>query len=81
MWVRTIRRHQQSGRPVASCDEGLSSIPYQKTCSVQAGIRKAPERVRLVGQEVRRDEGIFIWLNDLPAERTMSSAGFDPLHS
>jgi hypothetical protein len=45
---------------------------------VHRDIRKAPERVCFVSQEVRRDEGIFIRPNDLPAERTMSPAGLDP---
>ncbi|HEV8454980.1 MAG TPA: hypothetical protein VGQ24_08825 [Gemmatimonadales bacterium] len=80
-WVRAIRRHPESRHPVISCDKSLSSIPHQKTRSVHRGIRKAPERVCFVGQEVRRDEGIFVWPNDLPAEGAMSSAGLDPLHS
>jgi hypothetical protein len=79
-WVRAIRRHPESRRPVVSRDKALSSIPHQKTRSVHRGIRKAPERVCFVGQEVRRDERIFTWPNDLGAERTMSSASFDPLH-
>ena len=41
-------------------------------------IRKAPERVCFVGQEVRRDEGIFFRPNDLTAERTVSPARLDP---
>jgi len=36
---------------------------------VHRDIRKAPERVCFVGQEVRRDEGIFFRPNDLTAER------------
>jgi hypothetical protein len=45
---------------------------------VHRDIRKAPEQVCFVGQEVRRDEGILIWPNDRPAERTVSPAGLDP---
>jgi hypothetical protein len=45
---------------------------------VHRDIRKAPERVCFVGQEVRRDEGIFIRPNNLPAERTVSPARLDP---
>jgi hypothetical protein len=44
---------------------------------VHRDIRKAPERVCFVGQEVRRNEGIFNRPNDLPAERTVSSARLD----
>jgi hypothetical protein len=47
---------------------------------VHWSIREPPKRVTLVSQKVRRDEGIFIWPNDLSAQRTMSLASFDPLH-
>jgi hypothetical protein len=47
---------------------------------VHGSIREAPEWISLVGQKVGRNEGIVIWPNDIPAERTIGSAGFDPLH-
>jgi hypothetical protein len=79
-WVRAIRRHPESRRPIVSGDKGFSSIPYQEARPVHWSIREPPKRVTLVSQKVRRDEGIFIWPNDLSAQRTMSLASFDPLH-
>ena len=44
------------------------------------GVGKAPERIRLVGQKVGSDEGVFDGPDDFSAERALSPPGSDPIH-
>lgn len=45
------------------------------------GVREAPERVCFVRQKVGGDQGIFAGPDDFPAERAVSPASFNPLHT
>src|SRR5215217_8241801 len=67
--------------PVVPGYESFAPIPYQKTGSMHGRIRKAPERVGLIGQEVGGNQGIFFRSNDLTADCAVGAAGSDSLHT
>lgn len=79
--TRAIRSDPASCYLVVPRDKGFPSIPHQKARSVHRGVRKAPERVCVVGEEVGRDQGIFARPDHVAAERATSPASFDSLHA
>ena len=68
--VRAVGAGQSPGEAVVPVDERPAPVPNHETGAVDRGIREAPEGIGLVGQKVRRDEGIVIGPDGMAAEHT-----------
>jgi hypothetical protein len=71
----TIRPCQPTRHPIVPGDECLPPIPHQKTGPVHRRVGKAPERIGLIGQKIRREERVVFRPNRLAADRAMRATG------
>jgi hypothetical protein len=78
--VRPVRREQPARQPIVPGNEGLASIPHEKTGAVHGSVGEAPERIRLVRDEVRRDERVLTGADGMSAQGAVGAPARDPLH-
>jgi hypothetical protein len=69
------------GKAIVPGDECLPPIPHHEARSMHRGIREPPQGVRIVRDEVRREECVIIRPNGAPAQRTVRPPSSNPLHA
>src|SRR5262249_20508762 len=79
-FTRTVAPNVLSGDCIVLCDEVRSMLPGQEAAPVHAGIRVSPQRVRLIGNEVRRSHEVLTGCEDRAAQRATRLPENDESH-
>jgi hypothetical protein len=70
MRIGPIIRDQLVRQTVVARDERLALIPDKEAGTVHDRVGEAPERVRVIGQEVGGDDDVLVGADRLMAQRT-----------